>query len=346
MRSNTSKRILPGVSALALALASWNAQAQGVGDFYKGRTIELITGGTPGSVYDNWSRALGRYFTKYLPGNPNVIIRNMPGGGHITATNHIYNQSPRDGTVLGLVSRNMPIAELLGTPMVKFKSAEFNWIGSPELTNRVCMASSSSAVSKAEDLYTTELLTAGSGAGSAVSTTPVLLNKLLGMKFKLVEGYQGGPEIFLAMDRGEVNGLCQTLAAVESTVPGAIQKGRVKVLFNMESKPLPGLGAPSIYQFTKTEEQRQIIAFYNSNAELGRPLMTTPGVPKERLEALRQAFNTMMKDPEFIVEVKKSTGSDVRPLTGEEVEAVARRIASTPKHIVDKTIELVGKLGE
>lgn len=334
--------------AVAVALGSMPASAQSVAEFYKGRTIEVITGGSPGSIYDLWSRAIGRYLTKHLPGQPNFIVRHMPGGGHITATNYLYNQAAKDGTVLGMVSRNMPTTELLGTSSVRFKTADFHWIGSPELTNRVCVASTADTVKvrKAEDLFSEELVMAGSGAGTAVSTTVILLTKLLGMKFKLVEGYQGGPEMFLAMDRREVNGLCQTLAAVEATVPGWIEKGQIKVLFNMEPKPLPGLGAPSVYQFAKTDEQRQIIAFYNSNAELGRPMLTTPGVPGDRVEALRRAFDTAMKDADFIAEAKKSTGGDVRPLTGEEVEAVARRIATTPRSIVDKTVELVGKLGE
>ena len=322
------------------------ASAQNVADFYKGKQMEIITGGTPGSIYDHWSRALGHHMGKHLPGNPNFVVRNMPGGGHITATNYLANQSPRDGTVLGLVSRNMPLQDLVGNSAVRFKSSEFGWIGSPEMTNRGCVAYKNAKVKKAADLYQTELLVAGSGAGTAVSTTPILLAKLLGLKLKLVEGYQGGPEIFLAMERGEVEGVCQTMAAIESTGPGWIRDGKLNVLFNLEKDPLPGMNAPSVMTLTKTDEERAIIAFYNSSAELGRPVMTTPGIPADRLTALRRAFDATMKDKDFVAEAKRLTGLDVMPMTGEQVDAVAKRIAQTPKAIMDKTVAIVGSLGE
>ncbi len=334
------------MAAAFMAALAGQAQAQTVADFYKGKQMEIITGGTPGSIYDHWSRALGRHMGRHIPGNPTFIVKNMPGGGHITATNYIFNQSPRDGTVLGLVSRNMPTQDLLGHSSVRFKSSEFGWIGSPEMTNRGCVAYQTAKVKKASDLFEKELIVAGSGAGTAVSTTPTLLAKLLGLKLKLVEGYQGGPEIFLAMERGEVEGVCQTMAAIDSTGPGWIEKGRLTVLFNMEKDPLPGVNAPSVLTLTKTEEERAIITFYNSSAELGRPVLTTPGVPADRLNALRRAFDATMKDPEFIAEAKRTTGLDVIPMTGEQVETVAKRIAATPKTIVDKTVELVGSLGE
>src|SRR6185436_3988890 len=176
--------VLIGV-ALAAGIAP--ASAQSVESFYKGKQIEFVTGGANGNVYDVWTRLLARHWGKQIPGNPSFLVKNMPGAGHITATNYLYNQSPRDGSVVGMVSRNMPNQDLIGAPAVKFKISEFGWLGSPELTRRVCVAKTGEKVQKAEDLYKDELLVGGTGAGSAVSATPTLLSKLLGMKLKLVE---------------------------------------------------------------------------------------------------------------------------------------------------------------
>jgi tripartite-type tricarboxylate transporter receptor subunit TctC len=334
-----------GLALIVLALAA-PASAQGVADFYKGKQIEFITGGANGNVYDVWTRLLAHHWGKQIPGNPGFMVKNMPGAGHITATNYLYNQSPRDGSVVGMVSRNMPSQDLIGAPAVKFKIAEFGWLGSPELTQRVCVAKAGEKVQKAEDLFKDELLVGGTGAGSAVSATPTLLSKLLGMKLKLVEGYQTGPDVFLAMERGEVGGVCQTLAAVEASRPGWLKEGKVKVLFNMEKERLADYpGVPSIHSIAKTDEERNIIAFYNSSAELGRPILTTPGVPADRLQALRRGFDAMMKDKDFLEDAKK-TGVQINAMTGEQVTVVAQRIMGANKATVDKVIELVGSLGE
>jgi tripartite-type tricarboxylate transporter receptor subunit TctC len=343
-------RIVESAGLATLAILAWlaattGAPAQSVADFYHGKQIDFLTGGSPGDVYDQWARLIAKYMTKQIPGNPSILVRSMPGGGNLVVTNYIYNQSPRDGTVLGMVSRDMPTQEVLQTPAVKFKSMEFNWIGSPEFTNRVCAAYSAAKVQKAEDLFKEELLVGGTGAGSAVSTTPVLLNKLLGMKLKLVEGYAGGPEVFLAMERGEVEGVCQTISAIESTRPGWLQQGRVQILFNLEKDPIPGSSVPSVQSLAKTDEQRQIIAFYNSNVGLGRPILTTPGVPSDRVEALRRAFDATMKDKDFLADAQTIHVS-VNPQTGEAVAVGIAGIMNTPKAIVDKTVALVGKLGE
>ena len=320
------------------------AAAQSVEEFYRGKQIDVIIGSTSGGAYDMWGRLLSRHMGRFIPGRPILMPRNMPGAGTMTAANHIFNQAPRDGTVLGLVSRNMPTQDVLGHQSVRFKTAEFNWIGSPEMTKRICVTVDGAKVQKAEDLFSAELIVGGV-AGTAITTTPTLLDKLLGMKFKVVNGYPGGTEVFHAMEKREVDGICQTWAAVEGAHPGWIKQGKIKVLFNLEAEPLASLGAPSIHRFAKTDEQKQIIAFYNSNAELGRPVMTTPGVPQDRVQALRRAFDATMADKAFIDEATK-LGLEVSPLTGEVVSAVAAIIAATPRPIIDKTDELVGSLGE
>jgi tripartite-type tricarboxylate transporter receptor subunit TctC len=336
-------RALAVAGLLAASAAPSGAAEQTVEDFYKTHTIEFYTGGGAGNVYDQWARLIAHGLQPRLPGHPTFIVRNMPGGGDLVVTNFLFNQAPRDGTILGLVSRNMPTQEALGVAAVRFKTTEFNYIGSPEFTQRVCVASSQAKVKNAQDLFTTQLLVGGTGAGSAVSTSPILLSKLFGMKLKLVEGYRNGPQIFLAMDRGEVEGVCQTLSAIEASRPGAIAKGDVRVLFNLDANPLEGIDAPSIQKFAKTDEQRRILTFYNSNVDLGRPLLTTPGVPADRLAALRKAFDGLMADPAFRAEVKKA-GFEVNPISADVVARRVKEIIDTPQEIIDKTVALVGKM--
>lgn len=332
------------VPALAAAIAVCSVQsvaAQSVAAFYGDKTIEMIIGSTPGGTYDTWARMLTRHMGRHIPGNPGFLAKNMPGAGHIKAANYLFNVAPKDGTTIGIFSRNIPTRAILNHPAVKFKPEEFVWLGSPELTNRVCVAKAGAAVQKASDLFEKELIVGGAGAGTAVSTTPHLLRELLGMKFKLVEGYKGAPDVLLAMERGEVGGICQTVSGIENSHPGWIAEGKIKVLFNLESERVPGLDAPTIHEFARTEEQRAIIRFYSANAELGRPIVAPPGVPAERVSALRRAFDATMKDPKFKDEAKKQ-GLEIAPLTGEQLEARIKALSATTPAIVDKTEALLG----
>lgn len=342
MTRTTVAVLLSGIAVLAQP-----AHGQSVEEFYRGKNIEFIVSTGAGAPYDVWARAIGRHMGKHIPGNPNFIVKNMPGGGHTIAANHLYNQAPRDGTAVAMVARNMPTQELLGNAALKFKTANINWIGASESSNRVCVIDARSKVRKVEDMRDQEVIFGSSGAGSGGATTPVLVSKLLGFKAKVVSGYTANPEVFLAMDRGEVEALCQNLDGVESNRPGALAAGKIRLLFNLERKPvsLPGISAPSIVQFTTTEEQRQILAFYNSNNELGWPMATTPDVPKDRLDALRRGFDAMMKDPAFLEDAKKA-GLKVSPMTAAETTAIAQGIATTPKSIIDKTTEIAGPMSE
>ncbi len=322
-----------------LAGPAWAAD-----DFYKGKQIEFVVGTSTGNTFDSWARSLGRYWGKYIPGNPTFIVKNMPGGGQVIATNYLHNIAPRDGTSIGMVSRNMPMQAVLGLPSVQFKAEEFAYIGSPEMTNRICLTMSGKVGSE-DDLFKKEIVLGGAGAGTAVSTTPVLLKNLLGMNFKLVEGYNGANEVLLAMERNEVDGLCQTLGAIESSKPDWIPGGKVKVLFNMEPKPIERLKAPSVYKYIKTDEQRAVVAFFNSSIELGRPVSAPPGLPPERIDMLRRTFEQTLKDPAFIDEVTKQA-LQIDLTSGEELQTLVADVAKTPRAIIDKTIAIVGKMGD
>ena len=336
--------VAAGAFAAFAAAVTPASAADAIADFYRGKQIEFIIGTTPGNAFDTWTRSLSRYWGKYIPGNPTFIPRNMPGGGQVIATNYLYNKAPRDGTSIAMVSRNMPTQALLGMSSVQFKAEEFAYIGSPELTNRICLVMAGK-VNSDEDLFKKEIVMGGAGAGTAVSTTPVLLKGLLGMNFKRVEGYLGAADVLLAMDRGEVDGICQTLGAIESSRPGWIEEGKFKVLFNMETKPVERLKVPTIYKYVKTEEQRAVIAFFNSSIELGRPVSAPPGLSKELIQMLRRTFEQTLKDPGFVDEATKQKLA-IDLTTGEEVEMMVAALSKTPKAVIYKTIEIVGTLGD
>jgi tripartite-type tricarboxylate transporter receptor subunit TctC len=306
-----------------------------VEDFYQGKQIRFIIASATGGDYDQWSRLIARYLGKYIPGNPTIIPQNMPGGGQIIATNHLFNAAPQDGSVIGMIGRNLPNDALLKKEGVRFDPLKFNWLGSPELTNRVCVALEGAPVQKVQDLFQNELLVGGAGAGTAVSTTPTLLARLLGMKFKLVEGYGSSQAVLLAMERGEVQGICQSLSSLRGSRPDWFQSGKLKVLFNTERHPVPGLNAPSVFDFAKTDEQRKILSLYTSSVELGRPIVAPPGVPKERVEALRKALSDALKDPDLLDEAKKQ-GMEMTYVSGPDIETLIADLMSTPSDIVDK----------
>jgi tripartite-type tricarboxylate transporter receptor subunit TctC len=330
-----------GAIAIAFAMIGITtaASTNPVEDFYRGKQIRFIIASATGGDYDQWSRIIARYLGKHVPGNPVIVPQNMPGGGQIIATNHLFNTAPQDGTVIGMIGRNLPNDALLKKEGVRFDPVRFNWLGSPELTNRVCAAFEGAPVQKAQDLFQRDLLVGGAGAGTAVSTTPTLLARLLGMKFKLVEGYGSSQSVLLAMERGEVQGICQSLSSLRGSRPDWFESGKLKVLFNTERHPVPGLNAPSVFDFVKTDDQRKVLSLYSSSVELGRPIVAPPGVPKERVEALRKALADTLKDPDLLEEAKKQ-GMEMTYVSGAEIESLIADLMSTPPDIVEKMREL------
>ena len=332
--------IKAGMGILVASAAVSPASAQSVADFYKGKQIEFIIATTPGGSYDQWTRLLARHMSKYIPGNPTFVPKNMPGSGHIKAASYMFSLAAKDGTSIATFTNSIISGYVLKAPGIDFDVTKFNWLGSPDMSNRGCVASAGVAVQKAEDLFDHDLVVGGTGPTSSQSQTPLLLQRMLGMRFKLVDGYPGADQVFLHMERGEVDGICTIMPAIEAGRPGAIAEGKLKVLFNMEKDPLPGINAPSIYKFTKTDEQNRIIAFYNSNLELGRPFLAPPDVPKDRVEALRQAFASVLRDPGLMQEAAKMN-LDILPITAEELGKRVDQMVSTSSDIIEKTNKLL-----
>lgn len=325
--------------AAALALLACAARADPIEDFYRGRQVRAVIGNEAGGDYDQWARLILRYMGRYLPGNPVFVVQNMPGAGQIIAANHLYNSAERDGSVIGMIGRNLPYLALLKEPNVRFDPRGFHYLGSPELSGRVCVAMEGAGVRGAEDLFERELITGGAGAGTAVTATPNLLRRLLGMRFKVVEGYGSAANVMLAMERGEAQGICQTLAALRATRAGWMESGRLKVLFNLEREPAPGLDAPSILAFAKTDEQRRILSLFNSSVELGRPMVAPPGVPPARIAALRMAFAGALGDPDLRAEAARLR-FEITHVSGERLAGLVADLMETPDETVRKTAEL------
>jgi tripartite-type tricarboxylate transporter receptor subunit TctC len=324
-----------GTMLLALSAVPARAPAQGADEFYKGKQIRLIVGTAAGQDYDSWARLIARHLTRFLPGNPAFIVENMPGAGHILATNFLFNLAPRDGTAIGMVSRNMTEAAIMKLPNVRFDPAKFNWIGSPELNHRVLFVNAASGFEKVPDLYERELIIGTPGGAQGVSAAPILLKNLLHMRLKIIQGYHSPGDVILAMARREVDGIVQSVGAPEGARRQWIESGAMRVLFSMERERVAGLDAPTIFEFVKTEDERQVLAFFSSSMELGRPLMAPPGVPVERIAQLRSAFDAVVKDAAFLREAA-AMGFEVMPQSGDEIAARVAAAMATPKVIVDE----------
>jgi tripartite-type tricarboxylate transporter receptor subunit TctC len=325
-----------GAFLAACLLTSVASQAQSAAEYYAGKQIRLVTGSPPGDSYDVWARIVANHLNRHIPGKPDIIVQNMPGGGTLIAANWLASVAPRDGTVIGTFSRNLPAQAVLGRSNVNFDPRKFGWLGSPETVNRVCIANASARVKSAEDLFTQELLMGGTGVGEVTTFLPTLFNKLLGTKFKLVDGYKGPGEVFLAMERGEVEGLCLSMSQLAGPRRELLDKKVVRILFNTETTRLAEFpDVPTIYDFIKSEEHRQVIAFINSSLEFGRPFMTPPDVPADRLTALQKAFFDTVRDPEFLAETRKRkyTVTFTEPAA---IEKVLERMYATPKKLLDE----------
>jgi tripartite-type tricarboxylate transporter receptor subunit TctC len=324
--------VLIGGCFLATPLA-----AQSVAEFYKGKQIHMVVGTEAGQDYDTWARLVTRHMR--VPGNPTFVIENMPGAGSLIAANYLYNKAAQDGTYLGMLSRNIPNYAIMRQPNANFDPLKFNWIGSPEMTHRGCYARSDTGIKSPQDLFERELLVGGDGAGTALTETPMLLKNLLGMKFKVIDGYKGATGVVLAMERGEVEGLCQTTTAFIGAAQRLIDDGTFRILFTTEREPVPELKVPTIFAYAKTQEQRDILQVHASSLELGRPILTPPNVPADRVAALRAAFDAAVKDPALLDEARQMN-LRVEARSGAEIAAIIKSVADLPEALVAKAAQM------
>lgn len=334
------------LTVAAVGLCAAPAVAQDVASFYKGKNIDVFIGYSPGGGYDSYARILARHMGKFIPGNPTMTPRNMPGAGSLLLTNALANTLPKDGLAFGTVARAAAFEPLWGNAQAKYDPTQFNWIGSMNNEVSICAFWESAGVKSTEQFMTTPLVVGGTGPGADTDNFPMAMNNVLGTKLKLITGYPGGNDVNLAIERGEVQGRCGwSWSSVKATRPAWLEQKKIfiPVQFALERHAdLPNV--PLVLDLAKTPEQRQILEVIVSGQPMGRPYVAPPGVPADRVKALREAFNTMMKDKDFIAEAVKGD-IELELVTGETVEKIVARVAAMPKEILVKAQEASTKPG-
>ena len=326
---------------IAALLSAGATPAAAQADALAGKSVQMIIGFGPGGGYDLWGRTLGRHIGKHLPGNPSVVPQNMPGAGSYAAASYIFNIAPKDGSVLGIIARDAALGPLTGASGARFDPTRLSWIGTPTKETNVCIVFHTAPVKSVQDLYEKQLILGDTGPGTGTRSYPKVLNDVLGMKFKLVGGFPSSAEVFLAMERGEVDGICESLDSIKNRRPDWIPTRKIAILFQGGAEPNPELqGVPFVLDLARTDEQKKTIEFLYAGQGIGRPFVAPPDLPAERLKMLRDAFNATMKDADFIAETKKSK-LELEPEDGEHLAALIAKIYATPKPIVDKIANLI-----
>lgn len=312
------------------------AQAQ---DFYKGKTVTFVIGTAPGGGYDTYSRLIAAHIGKHLPGQPNVVAQNMPGAAMIRATNYLYNEAPRDGTVIGMIDQAMYLNQILGVAQLKADVTKFNWIGRLISNSAVLYAWHTAPVKKIEDTYTHELVVSTSGAASRMNW--LLLDNLLGMKLKLINGYQGSSDSRLALERGEVEALSQPWPVLKVENPEWLRDKKITLLLQTgadKNAELPQV--PRMIDLARNDGERALLQLFSSPSTVGRSVTAPPGLPAERVRELRQGFMEALKDPAFLAQAKKAN-LELDPLPGEELQAAITGTGDLPPDLVAKARAIV-----
>src|SRR5262249_52170778 len=328
---------LVALIGFALALSQIAAHAQSVADFYRGKSIDLNIGYSVGGGYDLYARLIARRLGGHIPGNPTIVPKNMEGAGSLRLANYLYTAAPNDGTVIGARSRGAAFDPLPGETGARFDASKFSWIGSANNEVSVCVASARSGFTKFDELLEKPLTIGSTGAADDTYQFPALVNAVLGTKFKIVTGYPGGNDVSLAMERGEVQGRCGwSWSSIKTTRFNWVRDKRIIVLVQMSLSKHPDLpDAPLIMDLAKTSEQRQIFKMIFARQTMGRPYLAPPGVPTDRLAALRQGFMDTMTDKEFLAEAEANK-FEINPVDGEELEKLVKEVYRTPPGIARK----------
>jgi tripartite-type tricarboxylate transporter receptor subunit TctC len=339
-------RLLPvlTIAALAAASAIAPASADPVADFYRGKQIKIYIRAAPGGNYDIYSRLLGRHIVRFLPGNPTVLPVNMPGGGGLVALNYVANVAPRDGSVLTMITQSFPMDQALGLDRnLKVDLRALNWIGNMSDTSTVFFTAKSSPTRTLDDARARETIVAATGVGSIMTQLAAVYNNMLGTRFKVIYGYPSGPDMSLAMERGEVEG--RSTSNPQALIgPGAsraeilarynflIQTG-IRKLARYEEVPL-------LRDLARNAEEQRIFDFVSAATSISRPVVAAPDVPSERVAALRHAFDAALGDPGFVREAQLQ-GLEISPMGGEELAKIIIEMLDTPPAVLAKIAKAI-----
>jgi tripartite-type tricarboxylate transporter receptor subunit TctC len=346
-RTGTLRRLRPCV-AFAIAVAACvtatpAAAADTAAEFYAGKTVRVLVGFGPGGGYDLYARTLGRFFGRHIAGEPAVIVQNMPGAGSLKVVNYLFNAAPKDGTTLATFARGIVYEPILGHPEgAQFEAPKFNWIGSIANEVSVCAFNTARGIATWQDMTVKKTLIGASGTGADSDVFPTVLRNLFGLPMKIVTGYPGGADLVLAMERGEVDGRCgwswtsllarnrDMLAGKRITVPLQIALQRHEDLADI----------PTIMELPSDPRRNAALKLIVSRQAVARPFAAPPGVPPERVAALRSGFDATMRDPDFLAEMR-NLGLEVRPLGGAEVQGLMRDIHASPPDVLALAREIL-----
>ena len=338
------RRLAPLLVAAALLAAAPAASGAEPPWSLAGKQVTLIVYSSAGGTYDIYARLLARHMPKHLPGKPVFVVKNMLGAGGIIAARYLSVSAPKDGLTIGTIGRGLPFEAMLGSEALDFDPLAFTWIGSMNKESSLAVSWHDSEVKTAQDLRSKELLISATSADSDSTIIPKALNGLLGFKFKIISGYQGMTDAALAVDRGEVQGMGYWgWVAIKSERPEWLTEKKINLLFQTALRPHPEIPTvPTAVSLASSEEQREELELLLSRDVLGRPYVAPPGIPEDRLAALRAGFDATLHDPAFLAEAQK-LNLEINPATGKEVEALLRRVLSYPAAVVERTKKAMGR---
>lgn len=333
-----------GIAAGAvLCVSSHSVPARAQADFYKDKTITVVVGYTAGGGYDVMTRILVKYMGSYIPGKPTMVVQNMPGAGSLKAVNFLYAAAPKDGTTFGTFGRGIPMEPLLGNKAAQFEATKFTWLGSVSSETSVCAAWHTSKIKTWDDMLKMEFTAAGEGSGSDPDIFAAIVKNVFGAKLRLVTGYPGGAEMALAVERGEVDGRCGwSWSSIKSTRPTWVPEKKLIPLIVLSLHKNPELPAVPVITEFANPQQMQILKLFFARQEMGRPFAAPPNIPNERAAALRDAFDSTMKDKAFVAEIERNK-LDVLPVSGAEIERLLTDVYSSPPEIAAAAREIVSK---
>jgi tripartite-type tricarboxylate transporter receptor subunit TctC len=329
--------------AISLAIGLGAASAQNSSDrFFAGKQIKLITHVGPASGYSVWARLVGGHLGRHIPGSPTVIVQNMPGGGGLKAANYLYAQAAKDGLELGAMNRLVPTWSLMGSAGANYDAAQFGWLGSPASDTNLCVVSKDTPVRTVDDLLHKEVIVGTDGVGSGMHIFPTALNSVLGTKFKIIDGYKDTGDVLIAIDRGEIQGLCLSAETLTNMRGESFKTGAWRAVLQAGmTSSADFTGVPLALDFAKTTRQKQLLSFLFASQTFGRPYLAPPGLPPERLALLRKAFDETMHDPDFLADVAKQR-LKTSPITGADMDKLLVELKLIPKDVVAEVAKLMG----
>jgi tripartite-type tricarboxylate transporter receptor subunit TctC len=344
MHTRTVWRVVYAASTVGFLQITASASADEVAAFYQGKQISIVVGFPPGGGFDLYARLLARHIGRHIPGEPSTVIRNMPGAGSLVSVNYLYNRAPADGTLFGTFAGSMALAPIVGDKNALFDSRKLSWLGSMDQETSIIYIWATTRVKSAADILTNEITI---GTSSSIGTSyafPTAENSLLGTRFKIVTGYAGSSDVMIAIERGEVQGMSMSLSTLKTVRPQWLEKKQINIILQETTRRHPDLpDVPTVLDLAKTEDTRRMIDLIYGAQIMGRPFAAPPGVPLDRIRAVRQAFDATMKDTVFLAGAH-DLRMEIDPVNAADIQRYIARMYEMPQDLAARAMEAQGRL--